>query len=74
VRELVDFTRAGHARHLPYLVVYEMVRAAGFFLGRNAMRLPRRVRRPFSDYKSYWDRFESPSRRASANGVVEARR
>jgi rhamnosyltransferase len=74
VRELVDFTRAGHARHLPYLLVYEMVRAAGFFLGRNATRLPQRVRRSFSDYKAYWDRFESPARRASTNGAVEARR
>ncbi len=58
VRELVDFARAGHAPHLPYLVAYELVRAAGFFLGRNATSLPHRARRWCSDYKLYWERLD----------------
>ena len=58
VRELLDFARAGHASRLPYLALYEVVRAAGFFAGRNADRLPLRIQRYCSDYQLYWGRSE----------------
>lgn len=61
-REVIDFARAGHARHLPYLAAYEAVRTAGFFLGRQAPRLPGRLRRWCSDYPAYWDRLEESAR------------
>lgn len=60
-REIIDFARSGHARHLPYLVVHEAVRTFGFFLGRNATYLPGKVRRWCSDYRLYWERLESIS-------------
>lgn len=72
LRELVDFARAGHAPQLPYLAAYEVVRAAAFFLGRNATRLPRGLRRWCSDYKLYWDGFDQRRALSAAQAPVGA--
>lgn len=73
-RELIDFARAGHARHLPYLAVYEIVRTAGFFLGRNATHLPPATRRWCSDYKWYWERLDPPATPSAPRITVEQAR
>lgn len=73
-RELTDFARAGHARHLPYLALYEIVRIAGFFLGRNATHLPPPARRWCSDYTLYWDHLDAHAAPSSSRITVEQAR
>ena len=73
LRELSEFAEDDHAGHLPALALYELVRATGFFLGRNAVRLPAVIRRRCSDYKLYWDRFGQstvPSSRRRPAGLM----
>ena len=52
MRELI---RRGQGWWLPYLLVYEAVRVAGFVCGGQAHRLPRPLRRRLSLHKYYWD-------------------
>ena len=47
--------RRGKPLWIPRLLVHEAVRAAGFFLGRHAHRLPARWRRALSLHRAYWD-------------------
>ncbi len=49
-------TRRGEARWVPYLLLYEAVRVAGFACGGRAHWLPRPLRRRLSLHRYYWDR------------------
>lgn len=47
--------REGNAGWVPYLLLYESVRVAGFVVGGRARWLPRSLRRRLSLHKYYWD-------------------
>jgi rhamnosyltransferase len=71
-RELLDFASQGNAQHVPYLLAYEATRAAGFFLGRRAARLPRWTRRFCSDFTWQWERIDQRRATETSTSVSSA--
>jgi len=54
--EMSWLLRSGHARWIPYAVVYEGAKLAGLTLGANHRYLPVAVKRRLSALPAYWDR------------------
>ena len=54
--EVAWLVRSGNARWIPYAGVYELAKFTGLQLGRNHRRLPRPLRRAFSNHRAWWDR------------------
>jgi hypothetical protein len=48
--------RSGHARWIPYTLVYEAAKVAGLVLGLNHEKLPRRLRPRLSGLAHHWVR------------------
>jgi rhamnosyltransferase len=52
--ELRYLVRGRHWAHIPYALLYELVKSAGFAAGRSGHRLPVSVRRRLSLHRRYW--------------------
>jgi rhamnosyltransferase len=52
--ELQYLARGGHWAYIPYALVHEAVRSAGFAAGRNGQRLPAWLRPRLSLHRRYW--------------------
>jgi rhamnosyltransferase len=52
--ELKYLARRGHWTTLPYAVLYELVKSAGFAAGRSGHRLPRAWRPHLGLHRAYW--------------------
>ncbi len=57
--EMGYLARGGHWAYMPYALMYEMVKSAGFAAGRSGHRLPVSWRRRLSLHQSYWDRHDA---------------
>jgi rhamnosyltransferase len=52
--EMRWLARAGKWAYMPYALLYEVVKSAGFAAGRSGRRLPLAVRRRLSLHRAYW--------------------